>query len=848
MRGIVRGMKARLALLASLSLLALPAPAAQRWWTYVGGCGNADWLGVLAAPNSQGQITCWSTLAGGASGALPPLAADQVFLVNAQAGAELLTPLVGASRTPFNASAQWLDARGSASFATGLMVDKGSLRLQLLTLGSELGEIEQRGRLLQNGGSVNLERALVRLGDYTLQSGTLTATDMLLQGNKPRYEQSGGTASFQRLALEAPATGGDALLRHTGGALSIGALTLNSERLTGATVDAQAGTSARVDSLLTTGSQRSFINLGAGTSWQSQSATLAQAAYGVTRVQLAAGASWTLSDLLVLASAGEAHLELSGGAQLSTHNTLLANQVMGSGELVLRDGGTHWHNDGILAIGQARFGTVRVENGATVNSGAFTLGDDVNARGYLKLDGAGTRWDSGRITVANLGQGDVTVRNGAQLHSTSAMVANNVASNGFVDVRGGQALWAVSGTLSLGGAGSGRLTIGDGGQVQANSLWLGAGGLLLLDGGSLTLGQGMTLNPGSGFQWQRGLLRYDAGDQQLGQGGLPKALSLGAAQRLEVAERLSLPTGSVLLLAGGSLQAKALQLGGGVLVGDANGRLDMNSVPYLVGSGTAAVAVSGGSGKAHRIEATGSLLLGDLSRSDGIDFGGHLVVGSQLVSLNDADLAELNAKVFLDQGGRLASVNGIHLAADGVLLSEGSSQVQGAFVNDGRVVSNQGLLSFLGDVSGAGSFKGAVRFLAGYAPGSGALGADFGGGDLSLGEHAQLRMALGAGGSDHLTGIDALSFDGTLILQVDAGAASGGVFDLLDFAHAAGRFAGVQVHGVATERVDLSRLYSTGEVRIAPVPEPASALLVLGGLALLLARRRSGDWAAFRGR
>ena len=86
---------------------------------------------------------------------------------------------------------------------------------------------------------------------------------------------------------------------------------------------------------------------------------------------------------------------------------------MGSGELVLRDGGTHWHNDGILAIGQARFGTVRVENGATVNSGAPHAGDDVNARGYLKLDGAGTRWDSGRITVANLGQGDVTVRNGA---------------------------------------------------------------------------------------------------------------------------------------------------------------------------------------------------------------------------------------------------------------------------------------------------------------------------------------------------------------------------------------------------------------------------------------------------
>ena len=57
-----------------------------------------------------------------------------------------------------------------------------------------------------------------------------------------------------------------------------------------------------------------------------------------------------------------------------------------------------------------------------------------------------------------------------------------------------------------------------------------------------------------------------------------------------------------------------------------------------------------------------------------------------------------------------------------------------------------------------------------------------------------------------------------LILQVDAGAASGGVFDSAGLCACSGPLAGVQVHGVATERVDLSRLYSTGEVRIAPVP------------------------------
>ena len=140
-----------------------------------------------------------------------------------------------------------------------------------------------------------------------------------------------------------------------------------------------------------------------------------------------------------------------------------------------------------------------------------------------------------------------------------------------------------------------------------------------------------------------------------------------------------------------------------------------------------------------------------------------------------------------------------------------------------------------------------MRFLAGYAPGSGALGADFGGGDLSLGEHAQLRMALGASGSDHLTGIDALSFDGTLIPQVDA-AASGGVFDLLTLRMQRAALQACRCGGVATERVDLSRLYSTGEVRIAPVPEPASALLAPGRPGAAAGPAPPGDWAAFRGR
>ena len=54
-RGIVRGMKARLALLASLSLLALPAPAAQRWWTYIEAAVTPTGWACLQRPTARAR-------------------------------------------------------------------------------------------------------------------------------------------------------------------------------------------------------------------------------------------------------------------------------------------------------------------------------------------------------------------------------------------------------------------------------------------------------------------------------------------------------------------------------------------------------------------------------------------------------------------------------------------------------------------------------------------------------------------------------------------------------------------------------------------------------------------------
>jgi hypothetical protein len=191
---------------------------------------------------------------------------------------------------------------------------------------------------------------------------------------------------------------------------------------------------------------------------------------------------------------------------------------------------------------------------------------------------------------------------------------------------------------------------------------------------------------------------------------------------------------------------------------------------------------------------------------------------------------------------------GLRLGAGEILTFEADASILGHFENDGSVSGTGGTLTFLSDVSGAGSFAGNVAFHAAYNPGNSPAEVDFQGGNATFDASSVLTLEIlgSTPGTqyDRLTGINLLSFNGTLNLVFSGGftPSEGSNFDLFDFVDLNGSFdpSRINVTGYDRAKLDFSHLASDGRLSVitTPVPEPETYALFLIGLGLLGLRRR----------
>jgi fibronectin-binding autotransporter adhesin len=565
------------------------------------------------------------------------------------------------------------------------------------------------------------------------------------------------------------------------------------------------------------------------------------------------------------------------------------------GRITVRNGGNLEARDYLMAGYQdGSNGTITLESGGRATASYTGLGVTTGSVGTLVASGAGSQLvTTGELGLGGIGAGSsqqggtgrLQVRAGALAQAAQTRFWTAASS---IEIDGGS---LVTGGL-ISGAGAGSITLTPSVQSNAPELTLNAGAGSFSYGGSIS-GDGGLLKTGASTQVLdgrnsfTGLVQVQGGTLQLSSSDAAEYEVAGGGS-LRLGER-NLGAAVVQVLTGGQVVYTNTTLNGGLLMGPGNH--DISAVQRMVGT-----RVAGG---AALTPATGATFVGvvndgqinnasgrSLTWTGGSNASGAFVVGGAASVSNFSSGGQIQVVA----GGSLVSTSG-NLALGGgsrttvgsvgqpggtvELRAGGRLQLSGGLlVNNGRIVGPLEV-NFGGMAKGAGEF-GVVtvndggRFSPGNSPGSVTTGdtAWGGGGNLLV----ELADARGAAGLDW----DLWNIQGGLSVQSGTTANSQFMVSLatLDGSNQAAPLAGFDasrawqwlivdtqagIQGFDTARVALDtrgflsplaggtlQLAVQGGdlyLQFAPVPEPRTWALMLGGLGVLCwaaRRRRAG--------
>jgi hypothetical protein len=653
-------------------------------------------------------------------------------------------------------------------------------------------QLSNNALIWQTGGT--LQTGAQHIGvlgtGYTQQDGGTNAVSELLLGrgsvtSQGSYTLSGGTLGTRYESIGVTGTG---RFTQTGGSHTTQLLTLGSTA--GATgVYAMAGG-----------------NLFAMDATVNRGSSVIQTGGIVSAAILEVTGSYTLYAGSLLAdnwriSSGGTFL-MTSGTQLNAHATAVSD-----GATFAQTGGVHTVSNGNFIVGE---GSTYALSGGTL----FAQGGTATNRGTFKHSGG---------TFSSM-----VISNKASYLQTGGHVETAEFDNeGSYSHTGGTftGRFINKGLLSLGGDFAPSLGLDNQGTVQGQGTISGAfsnAGVLLVDSGGLTITQAFR---------NTGLIKL------MGTAATPAQLQGGAI------ENTGLIQGSGMVANTVHNQASIEALGGTLRLSGAG---NTNQGDLRAQHGEQLIFSSGLARNDGRITVIGGSIF---------DNGGHSLLNAANISLSGVLRASSlgNSGLLAFEPGGSTVVGAVRNLATGTLLV--TSGAQAHFLS---VVSNQGSLlvgsggiaEFQGRFSGSGSLagEGQVRFLGGFAPGNSpaALRVDV---QSSFGADSEISMELGglsAGDCDSC--FDKLSFSKAVTLEGGKLSVlwwggfkgeSGNVFDLFDWdGGLSGHFAQLDLPTLAAGLAwQTDKLYTTGELRISAVPEPASNALIAASLLLITALR-----------
>lgn len=353
------------------------------------------------------------------------------------------------------------------------------------------------------------------------------------------------------------------------------------------------------------------------------------------------------------------------------------------------------------------------------------------------------------LTVGGFqGNAALTVLGGV-LHSVNTAIGGAAGGSGAVSAVGATE-WFNSGTLSVGTTGPGTLTIQSGSYVDSGtSLSIGSAGTVNLNNARLRFdgynrAAGSTLNFTSGTVQVAGNRTIDT-DPAIADwfGSTP---SIGFAKMLTVEGTATLSNAKPFTLSGGTLNAS----------------LTMNSGSHLLVSQPSQVIGPVAELAGSTIDATGGNLGAGLgTASNGFYGNGTLIVGSNSVTLLDADAVVLDSAALVTLGS--AGGEGSLLAARGITLNSGGH------INGHGTIDTPNLSSLPLSNSGAisGTSLAEPLTLTGYVNGAGTL------------DNVAFTGTFSPGPSAASVNLGSAEYDGTLDIEI-GGIAAGVNYDQIN--------------------------------------------------------------------
>ncbi|WP_372815434.1 ESPR-type extended signal peptide-containing protein, partial [Psychrobacter sp.] len=192
-----------------------------------------------------------------------------------------------------------------------------------------------------------------------------------------------------------------------------------------------------------------------------------------------------IGDDLIVGKAGKGSARIANGGAVEAKDVSIGEDAGSEANLAITDSNSYLRADGSLEIGVEGTGSVTLAEGALVEANGVSIGLSTDSEGDLTVTGSNSKLNIGSgftdgsdlfiendLYIGNEGKGKVTIADGGLVQAKDVHIGKEKDGEGDLTVTGSNSKLS-SEDLVIGNKGKGIATIADGGLVQAKYAGIG---------------------------------------------------------------------------------------------------------------------------------------------------------------------------------------------------------------------------------------------------------------------------------------------------------------------------------------------------------------------------------------